>query len=69
MSLENLTQIFITQLNNPECSFLSGMFTGGAFTIWLVLRLFLLLIAYDILKGMVRGFYGYLYKKIKGGNK
>jgi hypothetical protein len=61
-------EIMIEQMNNPECSFLSGMMVGNMFSIK---NLFLLLLIMIIYKGVNHGvdrLIDFLKKKYKSHN-
>ncbi len=63
-------EIMISQLNNPECSFLSGVVVGNLFLLRFLLALFVFFILYKALdKLAVTPFIGWLKNKIYGDDK
>ncbi len=46
------TDIMMEQMNNPQCSFLSGMVTGQIFTVKYLIAIFGLYIAFKLVQNL-----------------
>ena len=65
MSLGNLTTNLIAQLDNPECSYLSGIIMGSGFTMFSITKLFFIYLGFRIITDLLKLGLEWAYKKLK----
>ncbi len=64
--LGNLTDNFLSQVDNPDCSYLTGMFIGSGITMRMILYIFIIGMGFKIVdKLALDPLINYIKQKIK----
>lgn len=63
--LTNMTTLFMQQLNNPDCSMVSGMIMGNMFTLKYILIILGIGITYGFINKLVSDSYNFIKNKVK----
>ena len=62
--LGNVTDAFLMQLDNPDCSYLTGVVLGSGLTYYLIFRLLVIYLGFVLIDKGLRTLYHYIKTKI-----